>query len=96
MRILSLLIILFSLSQVSGLIISISQLSKQTISVNQDAEETENVESQETEYDYELQDVFYAATPAKRALNSKYYITWKEKSVQAAQSLPEVPPPDSL
>lgn len=64
--------------------------------MNQDAEESENVESQETEFDGELQDVYNSTTSLNSPLKDKCYIVWKEKEFQVSQALPEVPPPDNL
>ena len=93
---LSILIFLFSLSQTSSLIISLTNLSKQTEAWSQDAEETEKVENQETEFDSEIQDLFYHVNLRIHNHLSKHYLVWDESASSHARLLPETPPPDCI
>lgn len=95
-RVLYLLIVLFSLSQMSGLIISISNLSKENISVNQNTLGSNMLEEEETEHDFELQDIYCSYVVMPLPIDCKCYSTWKEKVFASSKTLPEVPPPNRL
>ena len=95
-RIVSLLIVLFSLSQVSGLIISISNLSKDNISVSQNPMGSNMLEEEETEHDFELEDIYCSYTVMPLPIDGKRYTAWKEKVFASSKTLPEVPPPNRL
>lgn len=95
-RVLSLLIVLFSLSQMSGFIIAVCNHSKGSISVTQNPIGTNMVEEEETEHDFELQEVFCSHITLPFPSDGKNYSAWREKVFASSKTLPEVPPPNRL